>query len=143
MGAQYRPVAPEMPPRERQQYQKRPDPPDAGQRHRRHMAGDISPKHDIAGPEQRGQAQEQIGLVIEPSERIACRRRWCGNRHRIVLVVPDSRDATSPTLAMLQFPDLIDSDRGERHGRGSTEYQRPQGAGASGTDRDGEPYAIP
>src|SRR6266478_6812235 len=99
-----------MPPGERQQYQECPDPPDAGQRQRRHVAGDISPKHDIAGPEQRGQAQEQIGLVIEPSERIAGWRRWCGTRHRIALVVPNSRAATSPALAMLQCRDLTDSD---------------------------------
>src|SRR5206468_8415210 len=76
------PVALEMPPRERQQHQKRPDPPDAGQRYRRHVAGDVAPEHDIAGPEQRGQAQEQIGLVVEPSERIGGGWRWRGNRHR-------------------------------------------------------------
>src|ERR1019366_5212309 len=57
-------------------------------------------------------------------------------------VVPDPRRTTSPALAMLQCPYLIESDRGERHGRGFAEYRRPQGAGAPGSDRDGEPDAV-
>src|SRR5579871_1952014 len=33
------------------------------------MAGDIAREHDIAGPEQRSQAEQQVRLVVEPAER--------------------------------------------------------------------------
>src|SRR6202044_80551 len=62
-----------MRPRKRQQHEAGADPADAGQRHWRHMAGDMAAEHDIAGPEQRGQAQEQIRLMVEPADRI---KRW-------------------------------------------------------------------
>src|SRR5258708_25549182 len=44
------------------------------------MAGDVARQPDSAGPEQCGQGQEQIGLVVEPSDRSG-RRRWRGRCH--------------------------------------------------------------
>src|ERR1700722_871504 len=70
MPAQHRPIPDQMRPGERQQHQAGPDPSDTGQRHRRHMAGNVAAKHDIAGPEQRCEAQQQIGLMVEPADRI-------------------------------------------------------------------------
>ena len=81
MRAQHRPVALQMRPGERQQDQEGADPADAGQRHRRHVAGDMARQHDVAGPEQRGQAEQQIGLVVEPPDRMEGRRRWRGLGH--------------------------------------------------------------
>ncbi len=78
---QHRPVARQMRPGEWQQRQERADPSDAGQRHRRDMAGGIAPEHDIAGPEQRGQAEQQIRLIAEPSDGTGGGWRWRGNGH--------------------------------------------------------------
>ena len=138
---QRRPVLLQMRPGKRQQHQEGADPADAGQRHRRHMAGDIAREHDIAGPEQRGQAQEQIGLVTEPSDRVGGRRCGRGNCHLLQSrVVPEFRRATSPASAMLQCRNQ--SGRGAGDGRGSVEYRWAEGAGAPGAGRDGEPDAV-
>src|SRR3984957_653756 len=73
MPAQHRPVLDQMRPGEWQEHQVGPDPSDTRQRHWWHMAGDVAAEHDIAGPEQRRQAQEQIGMMVDPADRI---KRW-------------------------------------------------------------------
>src|SRR5439155_10425816 len=58
------------------------------------------------GPEQRGQAQEQIWLLVEPSERIGSRRRWRRTSHRLRWSCAGFSRATRPAVAMLQCRDL-------------------------------------
>ena len=87
------------------QDQKDAEPADRGQRDRRHVVADMARQHDVAGPEQTGQAEQEIGLVVEPSgpgrRRAALVRVWSSV---LAQVVPDSCRATSPVPAMLQCP---------------------------------------
>src|SRR6516162_9222374 len=71
MRAEHRPVTLQMRVGERQQDQKDACPSKTGECQWRHVACDMAREHDIARPEQRGQAEKQIGLVIEPAERRA------------------------------------------------------------------------
>ena len=74
MLADRRPIAHQMRRRERQHDQEGAAPADAGQRNRRHMPDDITGDDGIAGPEQRGQRQQQIGLVEQPAALLAGKR---------------------------------------------------------------------
>ena len=89
-----------MRPGEWQQHQAGPDPSDARQRHRRHMAGDVAAKDDVAGPEQGRQTQEQIGLVVEPSDGI---KRWRLARAHLDAAV-GFRDATKTPVSTSAKP---------------------------------------
>src|SRR6185437_2905047 len=62
-----RPVAREMPHRERQQDHGGAGPADERERHRRTVADDETAQDGIAGPEQRGQREQQIRLVEQPA----------------------------------------------------------------------------
>ena len=120
---QGRPVALQMRPGERQQHEERADPADAGQRHRRHMAGDVAREHDIAGPEQRGQAQQQIGLVVEPPDRIGGRRRWRGNRHRFGRSCAGFTPRDKCRARNATMPEIVGRSEGAGNGRGFVEYR--------------------
>ncbi len=61
-----RPVAPQIRPRHRQDDRHRTGPSDAGQRVGRNVSDHETSEHQVAGPEQRGQAEQQIGLVDQP-----------------------------------------------------------------------------
>ena len=82
-GADRAPVAHQMFPRERQDDQERQRPAQERQRHRRNMSGGEAADDGVAGPAQRGDAEQQIGLVGDPADReSACsgwdRKRTCG-----------------------------------------------------------------
>ena len=62
-----RPIARQMAGRERQQDQERAGPAAERKRHRRDMSDNEAAEHGIAGPEQRGERQQQIGLVGQPA----------------------------------------------------------------------------
>src|SRR5580692_8086232 len=100
MSAQHRPILDQMRPGEWQEHQAGPDPSDTRQRHWWHMAGDVAAQHDIASPEQRRQAQEQIGLMVEPADGI---KRW-----RLACVHIDAadgfRDATKTPVSTSAKP---------------------------------------
>src|SRR5215813_14225486 len=71
-----------MRPCEREQDKADPDPTYAGKRERRDVACDVAGEHDVAGPKQRSQAEQQIGLVADPAERRVV-FRFCGQAERI------------------------------------------------------------
>src|SRR5215831_9360837 len=89
-----------MRPGKRQQEDEDADPPDAGQRQRRHVARDIAREHDIAGPEQRGQAEQQIGLVEEPAERRVM--LWCSRQEKDICAGKASRGKASKGIGAMR-----------------------------------------
>src|SRR6516164_6615489 len=64
-----RQIAFQMAPGQWHQDQEDADPPDTGQCQWRDVTRDIAREHDIAGPEQRGQAEQEVRLVEKPAER--------------------------------------------------------------------------
>ena len=66
MAADRRPVAPQMRQRERQQHQEGERPAHEGQRRGRHQVDRRAPDDGVAGPEQRGEGEQEIGM-IEPA----------------------------------------------------------------------------
>ena len=81
-----RPIAPQMAGRERQQDQERAGPAAERKRHRRDMSDDEAAEHGIAGPEQRGQRQQQIRLVGQPAADAGGRGRGRARHGGIPLV---------------------------------------------------------
>src|SRR5579864_8046645 len=83
------------------------------------MAGDIAREHDIAGPEQRSQAEQQVGLVVEPAERGMMLRlggqcgRICagmGELSKVARRIGDMRSATH-SLSSRRKPGSITTGR--------------------------------
>ena len=89
-GADCAPVALEMFPGERENNEKRNRPAQERQRHRRDMAGGEAADDGVAGPAQRGDGEQQIGLVGEPAARGGGFRAAIGSRHRAVVLGPGS-----------------------------------------------------
>ena len=130
-----------MRPGERQQDQEGADPADAGQRQRRHMAGDMARQHDVARPEQRGQGQQQIGLVVQPPERM--RRQaalvragsWSRDRDRPDFPLRDKSRACNATMSE-------DCREGASMAVDLLNVEGPAGARSAGAGGDGEPDAV-
>ena len=70
--ADHRPIAREMPGGKRQQHHKGAAPANERERDRRNMSDDEAAQNRIAGPEQRGEREQQIRLVEQPAASAAC-----------------------------------------------------------------------
>src|SRR5271170_8184394 len=66
-----RPIAQQWQRRERQQNQEGSGPTNEGERNRRNVPDDKAAEHGIPGPEQRGQRQQEIRLIEQPTTRAA------------------------------------------------------------------------
>ena len=94
-----RPIARQMAGRERQQDQERAGPAAERKRHRRDMSDNEASEHGIAGPEQRGERQQQIRLVGQPAADAGgsgCGRARHGGIPRVALGTTAQRSNGGP-----------------------------------------------